>query len=43
LSPQISNKSDSGGIKLSLQNAAEVEAAYKDMMESISKKISDTP
>ena len=38
LSPQISNKSDSWGIKLSLQNAAEVKAAYKDKMESIMKK-----
>jgi len=39
ISPQISHKSDPGGIKLSLQNAAEVKAAYKGMMGSISKKI----
>lgn len=41
VSPQISHKSDIGGIRLSLQNAAEVKAAYQDMMESISKKIPD--
>lgn len=41
VSPQISHKSDVGGIKLSLQNAAEVKAAYQDMMESISKKMPD--
>ncbi|HWQ48593.1 MAG TPA: acetate--CoA ligase family protein [Methanosarcina sp.] len=31
VSPQISHKSDAGGIRLSLQNAAEVKAAYQDM------------
>lgn len=39
VSPQISHKSDVGGIKLSLQNAAEVRIAYKDMMENIPKKM----
>ena len=41
VSPQISHKSDVGGIKLSLQNAAEVRAAYQDMMESIPRKMPD--
>ncbi|RXA20852.1 acetyl-CoA synthetase [Methanosarcina sp. MSH10X1] len=41
VSPQISHKSDIGGIKLSLQNAAEVKATFLDMMESISKKMPD--
>lgn len=41
VSPQISHKSDIGGIRLSLKNAAEVKAAYKDLMESISKKLPD--
>lgn len=41
VSPQISHKSDIGGIKLSLQNAAEIKAAYQDMMDSISKKLPD--
>lgn len=41
VSPQISHKSDIGGIKLSLQNAAEVKAAYQDIMNSIPKKLSD--
>ena len=41
VSPQISHKSDVGGIKLSLQSTAEVRAAYKDMTESISKKMPD--
>lgn len=39
VSPQISHKSDIGGIKLSLQNAAEVKAAYQDMMNNIQKKL----
>ena len=38
VSPQISHKSDVGGIKLNLNNAEEVKAAYEDMMENISKK-----
>jgi acyl-CoA synthetase (NDP forming) len=41
VSPQISHKSDIGGIRLFLQNAAEVKAAYQDMMENISKKMPD--
>lgn len=41
ISPQISHKSDIGGIKFSLQNAAEVKTAYQDMMDSISKKLPD--
>lgn len=41
VSPQISHKSDIGGIKLSLQNAAEVKAAYQDMMDGIQKKLPD--
>lgn len=39
VSPQISHKSDIGGVRLSLQNAAEVKAAYQDMMENISKNM----
>lgn len=38
VSPQISHKSDVGGIKLNLNNADEVKAAYEDMMENIPKK-----
>lgn len=41
VSPQISHKSDIGGIRLSLKNAAEVKAAYKEMMDSIPKKLPD--
>lgn len=42
VSPQISHKSDIGGIRLSLQNAAEVKAAYQDIIDSISKKLPGT-
>jgi acetate---CoA ligase (ADP-forming) len=38
VSPQISHKSDVGGIKLNLSNADDVKAAYEDMMENIPKK-----
>lgn len=38
VSPQISHKSDVGGIKLNLTSAEEVEAAYADMMENIPLK-----
>ncbi len=38
VSPQISHKSDVGGIKLYLNNAEEIRTAYEDMMENISKK-----
>lgn len=41
VSPQISHKSDVGGIRLSLQNAGEVRAAYREMMESIPEKRPD--
>jgi acetate---CoA ligase (ADP-forming) subunit beta len=41
ISPQISHKSDVGGIRLSLQNADEVKAAYREMMEDIPKKRPD--
>lgn len=35
ISPQISHKSDVGGIKLNLNNKEEVEEAYNDMMKNI--------
>jgi len=38
-SPQISNKSDIGGIRFPFQNASDVKAAYQDITESISKKM----
>ena len=38
VSPQISHKSDVGGIKLNLTSAEEVKAAYTDMMENIPLK-----
>ncbi len=38
VSPQISHKSDVGGIKLNLNNAQEVKEAYEDMMENIPLK-----
>ena len=41
ISPQISHKSDVGGIRLSLQNGGDVRAAYREMMESIPRKIPD--
>lgn len=41
ISPQISHKSDVGGIRLFLQNADEVKAAYREMMENIPKKRPD--
>ncbi|WP_410507435.1 acetate--CoA ligase family protein [Methanosarcina hadiensis] len=41
ISPQISHKSDVGGIRLSLQNEDEVKAAYREMMESIPDKRPD--
>jgi acyl-CoA synthetase (NDP forming) len=37
VSPQIPHKSCIGGIKLSLQNTAEVKDAYQDMMDNIPK------
>jgi len=41
ISPQISHKSDVGGIRLSLQNGDEVRAAYREMMEKIPEKRPD--
>jgi len=41
ISPQISHKSDVGGIRLSLQDADEVRAAYREMMEEIPEKRPD--
>ena len=41
VSPQISHKSDVGGIKLNLNSADDVKAAYEDMMENIPKKEPD--
>ncbi|MGB9937788.1 MAG: acetate--CoA ligase family protein [Methanobacterium sp.] len=38
VSPQISHKSDVGGIKLNLNSKKEVKSAYEDMMENIPKK-----
>lgn len=37
MSPQISHKSDVGGIKLNLYSASDVREAYEDMMENIPK------
>ena len=39
VSPQIFHKSYIGGIRLYLKNAAEIKAAYQDMMESILTKM----
>ncbi|WP_440947369.1 acetate--CoA ligase family protein [Methanosarcina sp. T3] len=41
VSPQISHKSDVGGIRLSLQNRDDVQAAYREMMETIPEKRPD--
>ena len=41
ISPQISHKSDVGGIKLNLNNAEEVRDAYEDMMSKIPEKVPD--
>ncbi len=38
VSPQISHKSDIGGVKLNLQNKAQVGAAYDEIMEAVAKK-----
>ena len=38
VSPEISHKSDVGGIKLDLKNADEVKKAYREMMLNIPKK-----
>ena len=39
ISPQISHKSDVGGIKLNLNNAEDVRDAYEDMMAKIPEKV----
>jgi acyl-CoA synthetase (NDP forming) len=39
ISPQISHKSDVGGIKLNLNNAEDVKVAYEDMMSKIPEKV----
>ncbi len=38
VSPQITHKSDIGGVKLKLQNKAMVETAYDDIMAAVRKK-----
>ena len=37
-SPDIVHKSDSGGVRLSLNNASEVRAAYRKIMDGVQKK-----
>ena len=39
VSPDISHKSDAGGVKLNLKDAAEVRAAYAAILESCSKHV----
>lgn len=41
ISPQISHKSDVGGIKLGLKNTDEVKTTYREMMQKIPKKRPD--
>ncbi len=38
LSPEIVHKSDSGGVRLSLKNASEVRAAYREIIANAQKK-----
>jgi acetyltransferase len=40
VSPQITHKSDIGGVKLKLQNKAQVGAAYDEIMDAVRKKAS---
>ena len=40
-SPDVIHKTDAGGVKLSLNNAAGVKAAYSQMMEAIREKYPD--
>jgi acyl-CoA synthetase (NDP forming) len=40
-SPNVIHKSDSGGVKLGLNNAAQVRMAYNEMMESVNKQYPD--
>jgi len=37
-SPEIVHKSDSGGVRLSLNNGSEVRAAYREIMDGVQKK-----
>ncbi len=37
-SPDIVHKSDSGGVRLSLKNASEVRAAYREIMDGVQEK-----
>ena len=37
-SPEIVHKSDSGGVRLSLNNTSEVRAAYREIMDGVQKK-----
>jgi len=39
VSPQVVHKSDSGGVKLGLENAAQVEKAYAAIMASVKEKV----
>lgn len=39
VSPDIAHKSDAGGVKLNLNNAAEVKAAYADIIASCTKAV----
>jgi len=39
ISPEVVHKSDSGGVKLGLENAAQVEKAYAAIMASVKEKV----
>ena len=39
VSPEVVHKSDSGGVKLGLENAAQVEKAYAAIMASVKEKV----
>jgi acetyl-CoA synthetase (ADP-forming) len=39
VSPQVVHKSDSGGVKLGLENASQVEKAYAAIMASVKEKV----
>jgi acetyltransferase len=41
LSTDISHKSDAGGVRLNIDSAQEVRGAYKQLVESVSKKVPD--
>jgi len=38
ISPDVVHKTDSGGVKLGLENASEVKKAYDDILKSVKKK-----